>query len=99
MVNVAHDGNDRCTRHLNVIGVRGDELLEFLFDNHLFERHKAEIDAEIVTHFDRHFLADRLIQGRKDTALDQKLNDVTRRDPQCLGKFADRCPFRQTDRL
>ena len=50
-----------------------------------------------MRHFGRHFLADRLIECRKNTSFDQQLHDVTRRNTESLGKFADRRTFGQAN--
>ena len=61
MIYVTHNGNDRCSRKLGIIGIGGDQLLELLFDDHFLKRHKADIKSKIVGHLARHFFADRLI--------------------------------------
>ena len=41
VIDVAHDGDDRGTRHLDVVGIRRDKLFELLLDDHFLERHES----------------------------------------------------------
>ena len=95
VIDVSHDGDDRCTRQLGIVGIGGDQFFEFLLDDHFLERNKTDVISEVEAHFGRHFFADRLIERRENAAFDQELNDVARRDAESFGKFADRRAFGQ----
>src|SRR6185369_1220425 len=61
--------------------------------DHLFEWNKADIETKILSHFDGHVLADRLVKRRKYAAFDEQLNNVARGDAKSLCKFPDGGPF------
>src|ERR1041384_1654514 len=93
MVDVSHNGHDRGTSDLDIIRIGGYQLLKFLFNDHFFKWHEAEIKALIKSHFGRHSLADGLIKRCKNTAFDQELHHVTGGNTESFGKFADGCSF------
>ncbi len=98
VIDVSHHRDDRSSRKFDVVRVSRDQLFEFLLDHHFFERHKTQIKSVFESHLDGHFFADRLIERRKYTALDEKLNDVSRRNAQSLGKFANGCSLSKSNR-
>src|SRR5436190_4505827 len=95
VIDVAHNGNDGWAGEFNIVSVGGDQFLELLFDDHFLERDEAHVVAEIAAHLRRHFIADRLVEGREYTSFYKELNNVARRDAKCLGKFANGGPLDQ----
>src|SRR5690606_797539 len=75
-----------------------DQLFEFLFDDHVLERGERDIVTEFDAYLLSHRFAYRLIERRENSAFDQKLNDVARRDAESFGKFTNRRTFRKPNR-
>ena len=57
----------------------------------------VDLVAEIEAHFSGHLFAHRLIERRENSAFDKKLHDIARRNAECFSKFANGCPFGQTN--
>src|SRR5678815_4714898 len=99
MIHVAHHRNDRSSRQLDIVGIGGDQFLEFLRDDHLLERNEADVIAKAYAKFHRHLFPDGLVESCENSLFDQLLNDVPGGNAQGLSKFTDGRAFGETNWL
>src|SRR6266850_934624 len=99
VIYVAHDGYHRSTWQLNIVGISCDQFLEFLFSYHLLERNESDFVTEALAQLDRDIVVERLIDGRKDLALQEQGNYILRLDPKFFRKLLDGRAFNYTHGL
>ena len=69
VIDVAHDGDYRRARQLNVVRIRGNQFFKFFFSHHLLKRNEGDFVTKALAEFDRDVVVERLIDGGENAAL------------------------------
>ena len=106
VVDVTHDGHDRCARleERRIVLLEQDllgrlaGLLVLVGATGARGLRLGDFESELARHQRRGVAVDELVDGREDAALDQLADDVRRVDAQQLGELLDRDRAGQLDR-
>ena len=84
---MAHYSYNWSARQFNVVRIRGDQFLKFLFSHHLFKRNEGDVITKPTSEFDSHVVVEGLIDGCKHAALQQQTYDILGFDAEFLREF------------